>query len=194
MRRSLQLFGRLRVIRLLVLMALPWLSFKSVGECLRGMLWLSLRTFIDHLREISQCHLLCLIPKKINAVNIKHFRPISFVGSFYKLLSKVLAHRLRCVLDKLLSNSQNSFVGERQILDSVIIANKYLDSRLKSGIPCVVVKLDIEKAYDNVNCGALFYLTEKMGFGEKWRQWMKACISTVHFSMLINGTPAGFFW
>ena len=37
---------------------------------------------------------LCLIPKKTNAVNIKDFRSISLVGSLYKLLAKVLAHRL----------------------------------------------------------------------------------------------------
>ena len=45
---------------------------------------------------------LTLIPKKCNVVSIKDFRPISLVGSVYKLLSKVLANRLRVVLDNLI--------------------------------------------------------------------------------------------
>ena len=94
---------------------------------------------------------LTLIPKKCNAVNIKDFHLISLVGSVYKLLSKVLANRLRVILDNLISETQNSFVGGRQILDSVLIANECLDSRLKSKISGVVCKLDIEKAYDHVN-------------------------------------------
>ena len=94
---------------------------------------------------------LSLIPKKTNAVNIKDFQPISLVGSVYKLLSKLLANRLRVVLDSLILESQNSFVGGRQILDSMLIANECLDSRLKCHSLGVVCKLDIEKAYDHVN-------------------------------------------
>ena len=56
---------------------------------------------------------LCLIPKMVNAISIKDFHPISLVGSLYKLLAKVLAHRLRGVLDKFVFDSQNSFVGGR---------------------------------------------------------------------------------
>ena len=136
---------------------------------------------------------LTLIPKKNNAIDVKDFQPISLVGSVYKLLSKVLPNRLRVVLDSLVSESQNAFVRRRQILDSVLIANECLDSRLKSHVPRVVCKLDIEKAYDHVNWDKLFYLLDRMGFGVRWRGWIKACITTVRFSIIVNGSPIGLF-
>ena len=136
---------------------------------------------------------LTLIPKKVDVVEVKDFRPISLVGGIYKIISKVLANQLRRVVHGIISDSQNAFVKGRQILDSVMIASKCIDSRLKSGIPGVLCKLDVGKAYDHVRWDFLMYMLQRCSFLEKWRKWIRYCISTVKFSILINGSPSDFF-
>ena len=53
--------------------------------------------------------------------------------------------------------------------------------------------MNIARAFDHVNWDFLTLLLERCGFPEKWRRWISFCLSTVRFSILINGTSHGFF-
>ena len=91
------------------------------------------------------------------------------MGNIYKFISKELANRLRIVITGIISEPQNAFILDRQILDSILIANECLDSRLKARIPGVLCKLDVEKAFDHVNWDFLMYMLQCYGFSKKWR-------------------------
>jgi hypothetical protein len=64
---------------------------------------------------------------------------------------------------------------------------------MRSGMPGVICRFDLEKAYDHVNWNFLLYLMKRCGFGERWRGWIEWCILSARFSILVNGTPEGFF-
>ena len=134
-----------------------------------------------------------MIPMKGGAEDLKDFRPISLVGSLYKLLAKVLANRLKRVMSSLVNKAQNAFVGGRQILVASLIANEVIDSMVKKNERGILCKLDIEKAYDNINWKFLFGVLQKMGFEPKWVSWIKQCVTTASFSVLVNGSPVGCF-
>jgi hypothetical protein len=96
--------------------------------------------------------------RNLGAIDLKDFRPVSLLSGIYKIIAKVLTNRSRRVVEKSSSKSQYAFVKGRQILNSMLIVNECLDSKIRSSEPRMLCKLDIENAYDHVNWESLLYL------------------------------------
>jgi hypothetical protein len=126
--------------------------FKDFWEDLKG----------DVMRFLSEFHrnrkltkglnstFIALIPKVDSPLRMNDYRPISLVGSLYKILAKILANRLRGVIGSVISESQTAFVKDRQILDGLLIANEVVDEARRAKKELLLFKVDFEKAYDSV--------------------------------------------
>ncbi|GJT40304.1 RNA-directed DNA polymerase, eukaryota, partial [Tanacetum coccineum] len=130
-----------------------------------------------------------LIPKIPNANMVKDFRPISLVGSVYKIVAKILANRLVTVLGDLVNEIQSAFMTDRQILDGLFILNELVQWCKKRKKQVMFFKVDFEKAYDSVRWEFLDDILKKFGFGKKWCNWIQSCLQFSRGSVLVNGSP-----
>jgi hypothetical protein len=136
-----------------------------------------------------------LIPKQTGAHSVNQFRPISLCNISYKLISKILANRLKLLLPKIISPLQSAFVPNRSIQDNSIIAHELLHSfKLKRGKGgFMFLKMDMEKAFDKMEWKLILAIMQHLGFHDTWLKWIESCISSTSFSILLNGSPFGLF-
>ena len=111
-----------------------------------------------------------------------------------KIISKVLANRLKQILPNLISPTQSAFVPGCLITDNVLVAFETLHCMKNynsSALGFMALKLDMSKAYDRVEWVFLENVMRKMGFSKRWIGLIMVCVRSVTYSILVNGEPKG---
>ncbi|GJQ95008.1 RNA-directed DNA polymerase, eukaryota, reverse transcriptase zinc-binding domain protein [Tanacetum coccineum] len=131
---------------------------------------------------------IALIPKTPDAKMVKDFKPISLIGSLYKIIAKILANRRVVVLRDIVNEVQSTFVTDRQILDGSFILNELFQWCKSKKKHSLIFKVDFEKAYYSVRWDYLDDILKKFGFGDRWCGWIQGCLRSSWGSVMVNGS------
>ena len=118
------------------------------------------------------------------------FRSIALCNVVYKIISKVIANRLKPLLLAFISEEQTGYVEGRQTLNNIILAHKvvhFLKSNKQAGM---IIQLDLAKAYENISWAYIKEVLRAYAFDQNWIRWVMALVTTTNFSILLNGAPS----
>lgn len=101
--------------------------------------------------EINSSYI-TLIPKTDHPESMSDFRPIGLCNTIYKLITKIITHRLRPIICNLVSPLQSSFIKNRGIEDNVIVVKEvaHIFHKARKGRNKMALKLDLTKSYDSL--------------------------------------------
>ncbi|GAA0184441.1 hypothetical protein LIER_31729 [Lithospermum erythrorhizon] len=125
---------------------------------------------------------------------MKDFRPIACCNTIYKCISTILANRLKQTLQGVIGLQQTAYVPGRSIADGIFIMQEMVCGyHKKTGKPRCALKVDITKAYDTIHWDFLWKVMEALSYPTSFINWIKVCVSTAWFSVVMNGSLHGFF-
>lgn len=130
--------------------------------------------------------LITLIPKVKHDIHISNFHPISLCNTFYKVLVRVLASRLKKVLHSIIHEAQYSFIKGRDISNIIALAQELCHNFIP--FPSLVVfaaKADLFKAFYFINQTSILHKLEVKGFLQMFINWISTFIYDINFSIIL---------
>lgn len=141
------------------------------------------------LPEETNDALLVLIAKVAKPEKITQFRPISLCNVLFKTITKAMVTRLKGLMPKLIGPTQASFISGRLSTDNILVVQEAIHSlrRKKGKKGWMLLKLDLEKAYDRIRSDFLEDTLRAARLPEKWVCWIMHCVAGPSMNVLWNG-------
>ena len=130
--------------------------------------------------------------KRKDRTLLENWRPISLVNVDTKIMSKVIAARVKKVLPSIIHYSQTGYVKDRFIGEAIRSIFDIIDFTAKENIPGLLLFIDFQKAFDSVEWEFLIEGLKKFNFGRDFLQWVKTFYS-IQSCVINNGVSSNIF-
>ena len=109
-----------------------------------------------------------------------------------KILSKILAFRIKKVLPNIIHHNQSGYVEERYIGETIRTIYDIMEFTKNEGISGILAFLDFEKAFDSIEWNFISRCLEVFGFGADFRKWVSILYTDVSSCVSNNGLHSDF--
>ena len=132
--------------------------------------------------------ILRLLPKpEKDLLAPKSWRPICLQGVDVKIIAKTIALKLKEAIKEVIHEDQVGFQSGKYIGETLQLNMDLIHHAKQLNLEAYMVSLDIEKAFDSVEHNYLDHVLEKVGFGEKFREWIKIFRTNASIKILNKG-------
>jgi exonuclease III len=136
-------------------------------------------------QRLSYVTLLC---KDVNNPQyLRNWRPISLLNVDYKILSKIMANRLKKVLHCIVNIDQVCSIPGRSIMDVLHLLRDVIDFIEQKNLGGAIISIDQTKAFDRVSHEFMFLALKYYGFGSDFINWVHMLYNDVSSSVIVNG-------
>lgn len=169
--------------------------FKSFWEVIKPDLMLMFDDWFKGGLDLKRLSygVITLLPKVKEANNIRQYRPICLVNVDYKIFTKTLTNRIGDMAKDILDQAQTAFTKGRSILEGVAVLHEVIHELRRKKLRGLIMKIDFEKAYDNVNWSFLEEVLTHKVFPVQWVKWVKQSVQGGKVCVNVNGQRSDFF-
>ena len=149
---------------------------------------------VGSLSESQRQAVITLIEKKNkDRQYLTNWRPISLLNLDYKLLTKILANRLKPLLPAIISTNQTGYVKNRSILDSIRIIQDLIHHQNLKNQPGILLMIDFKKAFDSIEWSFILNALKKFNFGPNFTNWIKTIYTDISSCIINNKKSSKYF-
>ncbi|CAI5928264.1 unnamed protein product [Closterium sp. NIES-65] len=128
-----------------------------------------------------------LLHKKGERDQLNNYRPITLLNFSYKVLARVIADRMKAVLHQVISPEQCGFLPGKRLSDAVALVADMIDAAKNGNEDWFLLLVDFQKAFDSVSRDYLFQVLRRMGFSNRFVEWIEGLHKDTKTRLLVNG-------